>query len=86
MGIRLQVLILTLGVNFLYVHTGFCDRPMVAHEPEKDAAPITRITDNNSEILKRPPLLDGGFWQVGPGLSQHFSDEKLAQEVKNFTI
>ena len=32
----------------------------------------------------RLPLLDGGFWQVGPGLSAHFSDEMLTEEVGYF--
>ncbi|MDK2972565.1 MAG: hypothetical protein PWP23_2320, partial [Candidatus Sumerlaeota bacterium] len=27
------------------------------------------------------PLLDGGFWQVGPGLSGKMTDAQLAEEV-----
>lgn len=34
-----------------------------------------------AELEEKLPLLDGGFWQVGPGLSNQLTDEQLAAEV-----
>ena len=34
---------------------------------------------------ERLPLLDGGFWQVGPGLSGQLTDERHAAEVAHMT-
>lgn len=31
----------------------------------------------------RPPVLDGGFWQLGPGILAQYSDEDLQAELKD---
>jgi len=43
---------------------------------------FTLVADD--QPMKRRPVLDGGFWQVGPGLCRTFTDQMLAAEVGNF--
>ncbi len=38
---------------------------------------------DTSQATLRQPLLDGGFWQLGPGILEHYSDSDLEDEVKD---
>ncbi len=38
----------------------------------------------NVQTVGHPPLLDGGFWQMGTGILESFTDEELAAEVGYF--
>jgi uncharacterized protein DUF4434 len=35
------------------------------------------------DALLPPPVLDGGFWQLGPGILEHYSDEDLQAEIED---
>lgn len=41
------------------------------------------VADTATTGDDHPPVLDGGFWQLGPGILEHFSDEDLEAEIKD---
>ncbi len=39
--------------------------------------------DASTPDALHPPVLDGGFWQLGPGILEHFSDKDLEAEIQD---